>query len=58
VLNGAADDVAEYFDLLRGIKIGVQNTSKEEIGDLLMSLARFTSKKHPEFPKDGDTENP
>ena len=49
---------AEYFDLLRGIKIGVQNTSKEEIGNLLKSLARFTSKKHPEFPKDEDTENP
>ena len=49
---------AEYFDLLRGIDRTKRRKTAAEIGELLQSLARFTSKKHPDFPKDDGKNNP
>ncbi|MCI5147550.1 MAG: hypothetical protein D3923_18950, partial [Candidatus Electrothrix sp. AR3] len=43
---------AEYFDLLRGMKKLNQERTPEEFAELLSSLSRFTSKKHPDFPRD------
>ena len=45
---------AEYFDLLRGIKELMADKSPDELTALIESLARFTSKKHPDFPEDPD----
>ena len=42
---------AEYFDLLRGLEAQMEKKSGDEIQQLIQSLARFTSKKHPDFPK-------
>ncbi|NOQ45982.1 MAG: AAA domain-containing protein [Desulfobulbaceae bacterium] len=41
---------AEYFDLLRGLQARMQETSDNKIQQLIETLARFTSKKHPDFP--------
>ncbi|MCI5139451.1 MAG: hypothetical protein D3922_13800, partial [Candidatus Electrothrix sp. AR1] len=48
---------AEYFDLLRGMdKLKKERTSKE-FKELLNTLSRFTSKKHPAFPRASITES-
>lgn len=49
---------AEFFDLLRGIQAQMKDKSGEEVQQLITQLARFTSKKHPEFPSDKDQVNP
>lgn len=49
---------AEYFDLLRGIKVGIAGKNTKEVTTLLQSLARFTSKKHPDFPEDDTNTSP
>lgn len=49
---------AEYFDLLRGLEAQMEKKSGDEIQKLIKSLARFTSKKHPDFPKNEDQKHP
>lgn len=49
---------AEYFDLLRGLQAQMQETPGNKIQQLIRSLARFTSKKHPDFPQDEDQNRP
>lgn len=49
---------AEYFDLLRGLKSMVHEKPDTNIQKLIRSLARFTSKKHPDFPRDVDLDQP
>lgn len=46
---------AEYFDLLRGLQALIEDNGVEEVRKLLSKLSRFTSKKHPDFPR---TEEP
>ncbi len=49
---------AEYFDLLRGLKAQAQKISASKMEELLKSLARFTSQKHPEFPENTPRKQP
>ncbi|WP_339132839.1 MAG: AAA family ATPase [Candidatus Electrothrix sp. GW3-4] len=49
---------AEYFDLLRGMDKLKKERSPEEFVELLTTLSRFTSKKHPDFPRDSLAEAP
>ncbi len=43
---------AEYFDLLRGMDKLKQERTPEGFTQRLSTLSRFTSKKHPDFPRD------
>ncbi|MCI5162474.1 MAG: AAA family ATPase [Candidatus Electrothrix sp. AX5] len=47
---------AEYFDLLRGMDTLKKKRTPEKFTELLSSLSRFTSRKHPDFPRDRDAQ--